>query len=294
MQKKNAHHHTVCVFSYSNRQTVNFEVNMDSIKLLPGERIDKINERLSLIQKKDGLTFGTDAYLLAAFVSRKSGRGVDLGAGTGVASLLCTARNKADVIYAAEIQEDFAELCRRNAELNGLSDKITPICTDVRDLSPALTDGEVDFVISNPPYMSADSGRGNDSSAKNIARREVHGTISDFCAAAGRLLKYGGDFYTVYRPERLCELISALKENSLEPKVLVTVYPRDDKAPCLILVKSRKGGKPGLVTAPPLIIYRKDGTPAEYPVADGEKDLGYTGAFARIYGEFSMDHLFEK
>ena len=267
---------------------------MDTFGLLPDERIDKINEELSLIQKKDGLTFGTDAYLLAAFVSQRGGRGADLGAGTGVASLLCAARDKARKMYAVEIQEDFATLCRRNAELNSLSDKIVPICTDVRELSPALTDGELDFVISNPPYMAADAGRGNDSSAKNIARREVHGTINDFCAAAGRLLKYGGDFYTVYRPERLCELISALKENSLETKVLVMVYPRENKAPCLVLIKSRKGGKAGLITAPPLIIYRKDDTPAEYPVPEGEKDLGYTGAFARIYGEFSLEHLFER
>ena len=268
--------------------------NTLDFELLTGERIDRINESLSLIQKKDGLTFGTDAYLLSAFVSQKGAKGADLGAGTGVASLLCAARDKADVIYAAEIQEDFADLCRRNAELNGLTRKVIPICTDIRDLSTDHTYGEVDFVISNPPYMAADSGRGNDSSAKNIARREVHGTISDFCAAANRILRYGGDFYTVYRPERLCELISALKENSLEPKVLVTVYPRAKKSPCLILVKSRKGGKPGLITSPPLIIYRKDGTEAEYPIPEGEKDLGYTGAFARIYGEFSLDHLFEK
>ena len=31
------------------------------------EKIDEINERLSLIQLKRGLTFGTDSYFLAAF-----------------------------------------------------------------------------------------------------------------------------------------------------------------------------------------------------------------------------------
>lgn len=269
-------------------------MNYENTRLLEGERIDKINERLSLIQKKDGLTFGTDAYLLAAMTPKKGARAADLGAGTGVASLLCLAGGKADKIYSAEIQPDFADLCRRNAELNGFSDRLFPVCKDVRKLSQKDTDGEVDYVISNPPYMSADSGRGNDCTAKNIARREIHGTIGDFCAAASRILKYGGDFFTVYRPERLCELISALRENSLEPKVLVTVYPRIDASPCLVLVRSRKGGKAGLSVAPPLIIYRKDGTPAEYPVPDGEKDLGYTGAFARVYGEFSLDHLFER
>lgn len=265
-----------------------------NITLLAGERIDKINENLSLIQKKDGLTFGTDAYLLAAFPPARGGIAVDLGAGTGVASLLCAARGKADKIYSVEIQQEFAELCRRNADLNGLSDKLIPLCKDVRELSVKDTGGEVDFVISNPPYMSSDAGRGNDSAAKNIARREVHGTIADFCAAASRVLKYGGDFYTVYRPERLCELISALRENSLEPKVMITVYPRTDGVPCLVLVKSKKGGKPGLTMSPPLIIYREAGTEAEYPVPEGEKDLGYTYAFARVYTDFSLDHLFER
>lgn len=268
-------------------------MDFKNTRLLEGERIDKINESLSLIQKKDGLTFGTDAYLLAAMTPKRGGRGADLGAGTGVASLLCLADGKADSVYAAEIQSDFAELCHRNAELNGLEGRLHPICKDVRELSQRDTDGEVDFVISNPPYMSGDSGKGNDSTAKNIARREIHGTIADFCAAASRILKYGGDFFTVYRPERLCELISALRENSLEPKVLVTVYPRVDSVPCLVLVKSKKGGKAGLSVAPPLIIYRKSGTPAEYPVPEGEKDLGYTGAFARVYADFSLNHLFE-
>lgn len=37
------------------------------------EKIDEINERLSLIQLKRGLTFGTDSYFLAAFArSRKT------------------------------------------------------------------------------------------------------------------------------------------------------------------------------------------------------------------------------
>ena len=30
------------------------------------ERIDEVNENIRLIQKKAGLTFGTDAFLLAA------------------------------------------------------------------------------------------------------------------------------------------------------------------------------------------------------------------------------------
>ena len=31
------------------------------------ERLDYVNEKITLIQKNDGLTFGTDAFLLAAY-----------------------------------------------------------------------------------------------------------------------------------------------------------------------------------------------------------------------------------
>ena len=62
---------------------------MKDIMLEDGERLDAVNERITLIQKKDGLTFGTDAFLLASFIKpRKSGRALELGAGTGIISLL--------------------------------------------------------------------------------------------------------------------------------------------------------------------------------------------------------------
>lgn len=65
------------------------------IALLGDERLDVVNENITLIQKKSGLTFGTDALLLAAFV-RGSGSGIaaDFGAGTGIVSFLTAARGK--------------------------------------------------------------------------------------------------------------------------------------------------------------------------------------------------------
>ena len=58
------------------------------------ERLDAINENLSLIQYKEGLTFGTDSYLLAAFARPKTkGICVELGGGTGVVSLLSASKN---------------------------------------------------------------------------------------------------------------------------------------------------------------------------------------------------------
>ena len=62
---------------------------MNDILLSPDERLDKVNENLTLIQKKDGLTFGTDAFLLASFIkSTPRKKAAELGSGTGIISLL--------------------------------------------------------------------------------------------------------------------------------------------------------------------------------------------------------------
>ena len=60
-----------------------------------GEINLKINEELTLTESINGLTFGTDAYLLSAFTEGGAKkRCADLGSGTGVIPLLCVQKNK--------------------------------------------------------------------------------------------------------------------------------------------------------------------------------------------------------
>lgn len=206
----------------------------------------KINEDLTLKQNMRGLTFGTDAYLLSAFMSGGGKKmAADLGSGTGVISLLCQSRNKFKHIYAIEIQKSFADLILQNAEENSLSDKITPICADIRCVSSRDTLTELDCVFANPPYMKADSGKRNEHDEKFIARHEVFGGIDDFCACAYRLLKHGGKFCTVWRPDRLTDLLYALRSNKLEPKIMVFVHAHPNAQPSMVLTEAVKGGASG-------------------------------------------------
>ena len=252
-----------------------------NIELLDDERLDQINENLTIIQKKQGLTFGSDTYLLSAFVKeQKFARAADLGSGTGIAALLCAARSKFQHIYAIEIQNSFCNLIKRNAELNGLSDVITSINADVRDVSSKDTDGDLDAVFSNPPYMKVNNGKRNEADEKYIARHEVFGGIGDFCAAAGRLLKFGGRFYCVYRPDRLSELMAALHASSLEPKRMTFVHPDVESAPSAVLVEAKKGAAPSLVLTKPLIIHKSlnvDGSARE--MTDSAKAIYDTCSF---------------
>ena len=223
---------------------------MNDIKLYPDEILTDVNDRLRLIQKKDGLTFGTDALLLAAFIrSQKYASAADLGSGTGILSLLCARRGKFNKIYAVELQPDYADIIGRNIAQNGLDGVISAVTADIRNFSAT-----VDAAFSNPPYMKEGCGIPSGDPGRNAARREINGDIGDFCAAAGRILKYGGLFYVVYRPDRMVDLFCALRRHHLEPKRLAVVYADMSIEPCLILVEAKKGASPSLITQKPLFL----------------------------------------
>ena len=115
-------------------------------------------------------------------------------------------------------------------------------------LSPA---GSMDAVISNPPYFLPGSGR-EASGARSGFRSEMTCSLSQLADAASWLLRWGGSFAVVYRPERLVDLLVSLRAHGMEPKRLRFVQTKD--VPSLVLVESRRGGKPGLTVEPPLII----------------------------------------
>jgi tRNA1(Val) A37 N6-methylase TrmN6 len=216
------------------------------------ERIDEVNDKLSLIQKPDGLTFGTDALLLAGYVAGRHKTGAELGGGSGIISMLLLTREKVDTACAYEVQNEYAELIKRNAEDNKLSERLSSVCLDIRELG---SDEDCDIVFTNPPYMKSDSGKSNISDKKAIARHEINGDIRDFCKAAKKKLKYGGAFYAVYRPDRLADILLAMRENQLEPKRMTFVHADTKKESSMVLIEAKRGGKCGMMLTPPLIIY---------------------------------------
>ncbi len=231
---------------------------ISDIDLASNERLCNVGDRLRLIQRRNGLQWGSDAYLLAAYIRKSGLRACELGCGTGVISLLCASMNKFSEIYAVEIQPIYAELAKRNAALNDLDAVFHPVCEDIRDSRPELLGGRFDVVFSNPPYMPPNSGHTSLERETLIAKHEIYGGIFDFCAAAARLLNYGGIFYCVFPPKRLPELFAALRQYSLEPKKMLEIYPDVSSRPSAVIVESKLGAAPSLEVLPPLIMYNED------------------------------------
>lgn len=225
------------------------------------ERIDDLQYKgLRIIQKTDGFCFGVDAVLLSHFAQvPKGGSVIDLGTGTGIIAVLIAAKKSPARVVGLEIQPEIAEMASRSIELNGLGETVSIVQGDIREAVAMFGASSFDAVTTNPPYMTKGGGLINPADSKAISRHEILCTLSDVVSAAGKLLKPGGKFSMVHRPQRLADIICAMRENSIEPKLLRFVHPSPGKKPNLILISGTKNGNPELRVQEPLYVYDSQG-----------------------------------
>lgn len=183
----------------------------------------------------------TDSILLAHFV-RPSGRVLDLGAGCATLGLLLCDRDSRCQVTGLELDPAAHQGALDNIRRNGLEGRLSSICADLRQVRDLLPAGSFQTCLSNPPYFSG----GPASRDLPSARRTDCCAPEDLFAAAAWALGTGADFYLVHKPEALARLCGCAVQVGLEPKVLRLVRHRPGGPVSLILLKCRKGGKPGL------------------------------------------------
>ena len=60
--------------------------------------------------------------------------------------------------------------------------------------------------------------------------------------------------------EQLQEKRDYMKENNIEPKKILIIYPKEGKSANLLLIEGVKNGKSSLKIMPPLYIHNEDGS----------------------------------
>lgn len=221
-------------------------------------KYEKLTDKIYVCASSDH-RFGTDAFLLADFSQyRQKDKACDLGTGCGIIPLIMQKYRPPQVTYAVDIQEGAIEQLRLGLEKSETSG-IVPICADLKELWEDAPLGQLDLVTCNPPYKVNNAGFQSVITAQKIARHEILCTIDDVCAAAKKLLKYGGRLCICNRPERLSDVIFAMKNNDIEPKRLRFVSKNPDEAPWLFLIEGKKGSKPFMKVEPQLYIRSENG-----------------------------------
>ena len=215
--------------------------------------------------------FGTDAFLLAYYAGIRSANTVcDLCTGCGIIPLIFCKNVHPKHISAVDIQKEAIDLLEMTVEENSLQKIINPVLCDLRNITQDILEYEsFDIVTANPPYMTGGSGLMKGSEAQRIARHEIMCTVENVCAAAAKLLKYGGSLKMCHRPERLSDVICAMRANKLEPKSVTFVYNSINDKPWLFLISGKKGANPGMIVEKPMIL-RND-------------DKSYTEEYSKIY-----------
>lgn len=190
-----------------------------------------------LEQRPGVFPLGSDTLALGRFATvRKGWRVCDLGTGSGVLLLLLAARESRLELFGLDQDPAAAALAQDNLRHNDLEGQIWTGSWSQTPFPP----GSFDLVVSNPPYYAPGSGK--DGGPARMEREE----LDALCRAAARLLRNGGRFALSFPPQRMADLLEAMRRWDLEPKRMKLLSHTPTKPPYALLVEGVRQGKPGL------------------------------------------------
>jgi tRNA1(Val) A37 N6-methylase TrmN6 len=232
--------------------------------------------RLTLLQPRRGHRVGTDAALLVAAAGTPEGRIVDVGAGIGAVGLALAKSSALAYADLVEIDPELARLADGNARRNGLEARVRAFRLDAlsrRERREAgLADESADCVVTNPPFFEAGAVRVSPDEGKARAHVLPSATLADWIAASIAILRPGGRFVMIHRPDALRAILEAIGSR-LGALALMPVHPTNSASAHRLLVSGVKGSKAPLRLAPALILHGGDGrlTPEADAMHRGER-----------------------
>lgn len=203
----------------------------------------------------------TDSILLADFAAPGPGdRIIDLGSGCGTLGLLLCGKSESCRVEGLELQPQAHTAALENIRRNGLEGRLSSRLGDLRQCRALYSAGSFSCAVSNPPYFPAGSGAAAQGCGAS-ARGEQACTLEEVFSAAAWLLRCGGRFFLVHRPERLADLMVLGRTHHLEVKRLRLVRHSPASRVSLVLAECRAGAKPGLTLLPELVLWDERGAP---------------------------------
>lgn len=224
-------------------------------------------------QKLSGMKVTTDACLFGAWVAneivgRNPSQILDIGAGTGLLSLMLAQTNQNTTIDAVEINSDAFNEATSNFNQSPWSKNLTCFHSSVQDFSS----DQYDLIICNPPFFKK-SQLGKEHN-KNQALHSTLLSESQLIKTILRLLSGKGVCYLLYPEQEMHRFINVAQEYGLHPKKLITV-------------KNKEGGRVFRIMA--AFGYDKS-IPAKFEIIIRKEDGRYTSQFWDYLNEYYLDY----
>lgn len=173
-------------------------------------------KQFNIQQDKCAMKIGTDGVLLGAWcpIDNNPFSVMDIGAGTGILSLMLAQRSNAQQIDAIEIDENAYEQCVENFEASPWSDRLFCFHAGLDEFVDEPED-EYDIIISNPPFYTENYKTDNEQ--RDLARFQDALPFEELIEAADVLLSENGIFAVILPFSEEDKFIALAKEVDLFP-----------------------------------------------------------------------------
>ena len=183
-------------------------------------------KQFNVQQDQCAMKIGTDSVLLGAWTPLDTNpfSVLDIGAGTGVLSLMLAQRSHAQVIDALEIDEQAYEQCVDNFETSLWADRLFCYHADLAEFAEEIED-KYDLIISNPPFYSEDYK--TDNTQRDLARFTDALPFDHLLESVSQLLSEDGVFTVIIPFKEEANFITLASGVNLLPNNILRVKGSD-------------------------------------------------------------------
>lgn len=227
-------------------------------------------KQFTIWQDQCAMKVCTDACVLGAWADLKNaGRILDIGAGTGLLSLMSAQRNTDALIDAVEIDPDAFTQAGENISKSPFYNRIQLYHADIQDFDPGF---RYDVIISNPPFFQ-DNLKSPDRK-KNLAHHARSLDFEALISAADRLIAPAGKFQVLFPVEEGKKFQQKAENAGWVLNRRLTLVHHAGKNPFRLLMTFQKAEKyPAPLIENVLYIYENDGVTYHSAFRDLMKDF---------------------
>ena len=186
---------------------------------------------------------GTDGCLLGAWAKANSPHYIlDIGAGTGLISLMLAQRFPNTIIDAVEIEPTCAKQAHENIQESPWRDRVSIHHSSIQLFE---ADHQYDLIVSNPPYFTNAFAAPNQN--RHQARHDDTLSVQDLIHQAKRLLSTDGVLCVILPVDRFETFDHVAAEAQLKLHERVNVMPTPTKEAKRVLLKYGRQSHPQTV-----------------------------------------------
>lgn len=179
-------------------------------------------KQFQINQDRCAMKVGTDGVLLGAWapIHHNPFSILDIGAGTGLLSLMLAQRTAAELIDGLEIDADAYEQCVENFEASPWNDRLFCYHASLEEFVEEIDD-TYDLIVSNPPFYSENYNSGN--KARDIARQQISLPPEHLFEAVKLLLAKEGVFATIVPFKDEEQIVQIAETVNLNPFLITRI-----------------------------------------------------------------------